>query len=125
MPWVGLRCTLDGGMTVLPADDPSFGCVPNVNLAPECPVGITQSCAASSLGQAEAVDGLLARAPREHGNLAKPIREFARPESCVRQIGNRLPVLISGGLGLAGVVHCHEDGASLEQYGREVVAEEF
>ena len=75
--------TLGGGLAVFPSDDTLLGGVANVNLTLERPFGVLKTGTATALGQAELVDGLLALAAEEDGDLAEPVGELRGTEASV------------------------------------------
>ena len=83
MPWGWLGSTLGGGLAVFPADDPLLGGMADVNLALELVLMVLQAGTATALGQAELVDGLLALASEEDGDLAEPVGELRGAEASV------------------------------------------
>jgi hypothetical protein len=75
--------TLGWGLTVFPADDPLLGGVANVNLGLKLIGGVLEPSTATALSQSKLVDGLLALASEEHGDLAEVVSELGGAEARV------------------------------------------
>lgn len=114
MGLIALRGIDHGWLRAYPTDFSALRGVANVDLADwgrADPIGHAGS--AAPLGQAEAVDRLVSLASLEAGNLAGPVRDLGTSEELIGKVGDGLPFLVLGGLGLPGMVHEDHDDPGL------------